>query len=410
MAWPFSKKIETKENPAGASFFVSHPVEWSSWGRNSQSYIDEGYQGNVAVYRSNREIVTAATSIKLELYDDNGNQVDSHAALDLLGNPNPMQSYSEWLTEMLTNRGLFGEMFCVATSEINPVEIWPLMPNDMKVKSSSTGIPQAYEHEKGNARQVFPVNPQTGESICFFSKMYNPKSYWRGQSPLMAAALAADTFNAGQKWNYSLLKNSGRPSGLVRFKGDYPGQEQVQRLREYFKSAIQGSENAGQIPMLSDDAEWVQLSQSARDMDFTETMKMTTKQIAAAYGVPLPLVDNDASTFNNMEMAKEKLYTDTVIPMMNDLLGALNRWLLPMFGLEGHELKLDLDSIPALEGLRQKMFDRAKAGYDSGILTLQESRGMIGFEETPDGDLKQMQPPQLPDDEAKYLAYGLDHG
>ena len=116
---------------------------------------------------------------------------------------------------------------------------------------------------------------------------------------------------------------------------------------------------------------------------------MSAKFIATVMGVPLPLVDNDASTFNNMEQAKERLYTDTVIPQFTGLLQSLNAWLLPKFGLDGYELKPDLDSIPALEALRQRRFDRAIAAYEKGVLTIQESREMIGYQPDPEGDLKQ---------------------
>jgi len=103
MAWPFSGKVETKANPVGGALIIGGPVSWSSWGENRKTYVTEGYQGNVAVYRAIGEIVSAATSIKVEMY--NGDKlVDASPVLELLANPNPTQAYSEWLTEMLTNR------------------------------------------------------------------------------------------------------------------------------------------------------------------------------------------------------------------------------------------------------------------------------------------------------------------
>lgn len=412
MAWSFFKRnqIETKEHPSGAAFFVNQAVGWARWSK-PRDYIREGYQMNVLVYRSIKEIVTAASSIKYELY--NGETlVEKHPVLDLLANPTPTLSYREWLTEMLVNRLLIGEQFCVASPESGkPVEMWPLNPVDMLVQPGRGGIASAYIHEAGNSKRVYPVDQVTGQGPCFYSKLYNPSDYWRGQSPLMAASLAADTHNAGGKWNFNLLRNSAKPSGLVRFKGGYPSSDMIQKMREYFKRQVQGADNAGEVPMLADDAEWITLSQTARDMDFSTTMASMAKQIASAYGVPLPLIDNDASTFNNLEQAKERLYTDTVIPLLQDFLSALSRWLFPMFGLEGHELRIDMDSIPALEGLRQKMFERAERMYNAGILTREECRLMIGFPEKGNGEFKQegtMGDPfeGLTDDDQKALIYG----
>lgn len=133
--------------------------------------------------------------------------------------------------------------------------------------------------------------------------------------------------------------------------------------------------------------------------------------IASVLGVPLPLVDNDAATYNNVKEAKEQLYTDTAIPMAEDQAGALNKWLVPRFD-EGLELRLDLDSIPALEGLRQRRFDRAVAAYEKGVLTREEAREMIGRDPKSDGTYRPL-PGQLTIEQrsgwqiAAKAAYGL---
>lgn len=385
--WPFDKRPEKKEHPAGQSFYFSSSASWSS-NSDRRTYIREGYQLNVVVYRAIREVVEACKNIPVEVC--RGEDVlQEHPVLDLLAEPNPRQSYEQWLGEMITNRMLFGECFCVGTPEENYVELWPLNPVDMEVKPGTRGLPKAYCHVKGRHEQYFEVDPITGESCVLFLKTYNPDNYWRGQSPLMAAALSADTHNAGSMWNYSLLKNSARPSGLIRFKGGYPGGEAIQRMREYFKSSMSGERNSGEIPMLADDAEFVEMSKTPMDMDFINTMKEMSKYVSSALGVPLPLVDNDASTFNNLEQAKERLYTDTVIPTMQEFIGGLSSWLLPNYE-EGLKFKLNLDGVSALEGIRKKKFDRAVEAYDKGVLTLQESRMMIGFSPEPEGELKEV--------------------
>ena len=405
--WPFSKPLEAKDNPVGAAYMVSSGPVWARQG-SKRNYVDEGYQMNVIVYRAIKEIVQAAVSIKIELHQ--GDKIlDTHPALDLLKRPNVLQSYGQWVSEMIVNRNLFGETFAVGTVGPRFAELWPMNPLDMVIKPSTYGIPVAYCHEKNGKEQYFPVDRITGRSDVFFLKMYNPDDYWRGQSPLMAAAIAADTFNAGSKWNYSLLRNSARPSGLIRFKGGYPAGEMIARMKEYFKDALQGADNSGSVPMLADDAEFVEMSKTPVDMDFLNTMRETGKYVASAFGVPLPLIDNDASTFNNYEQAKERLYTDTVIPMMQEFIDALGHWMLPAYG-DNLEFKLDLDSIPALEGLRETMFARSILAFEKGVLTREESRIMMGFPAKGEGEFNPAMAAgmfDLPADELKALAYGL---
>ena len=408
MAW-FSRAPERKENPVGAAVFVNSPVPWGGW-KERRSYVREGYQQNVIVYRAIREITQAAKAIKFELHQGD-KVITDHPVLDLLARPTPTLSWRMWLEEMLTNRMIFGEMWCSGVPDAEYAELWPLSPADMQVHPGTGGIATAYQHNVGRNPVMFAVDPMTGESDVFFSKLYNPDDYWRGQSPLMAAALAADTHNNGLKWNFSLLKNFARPSGLISFKGAGPTGEALQRLREWAQQALTGPSNAGRIAIMGEGT-FHEVGENAKDMDHNTTMQEMSKYVASALGVPLPLVTNDAATFNNMEQAKERLYTDTVPPILGQFLEQFGGWLLPNFGLEGAELKADEDSILALEDARDRKFKRATSGYTTGVLTLQESRELMGYQPEPEGDLRPVSSPEVSEEaeEEKQLMKRLAYG
>lgn len=385
MAWPFSRKIEVKEHPTGAAFFSPGGPAWSRQS-NRIAYVDEGYQLNVVVYRAVTEITRAVSDLVIEVAS-NGDPVDNHPALDLLARPNPTQGWDGFIAEAFTNYLLTGEMAIARYPETGRIaELWSLNPLYLQVEPGRSGIAAAYVYDQNNSKKAFPVDKLTGRSQVFFQKMYNPLDYWRGQSPLMAASIAADTHNAGMRWNYSLLRNSARPSGLIKLASDTGG-EVVARLKEWFKSAFQGEHNAGQIPVLPAGADWQAMDNSPKDMDFTTTQKEAAKLIASAFGVPLPLIDNDASTFNNLEQAKERLYTDTVLPLFNSFLSQFGAWLLPAFG-QGLSLQVDMDQIGALEGLRTRLYDRMLKGVAAGVLTVDEARIAIGYEPLGDAALQ----------------------
>lgn len=386
MAWPFSRKIEVKEHPTGAAFFSPGGPAWSRQS-NRIAYVDEGYQLNVVVYRAVCEITRAVSDLELEVASG-GDPIDNHPALDLLARPNPTQGWDGFITEAFTNYLLTGELAIARYPETGRIaELWNLNPLYMQIEPGRGGIASAYVYDQNNAKKTFPVDKLTGRSQVFFQKMYNPMDYWRGQSPLMAAGIAADTHNAGMRWNYSLLRNSARPSGLIKLAADTGG-EVVARLKEWFKSAFQGEYNAGQIPVLPAGADWQAMDNSPKDMDFTTTQKEAAKLIASAFGVPLPLIDNDASTFNNLEQAKERLYTDTVLPLFNSFLSQFGAWLLPAFG-QGLSLQVNMDQIGALEGLRTRLYDRMLKGVAAGVLTVDEAREAIGYEPLGDDALKE---------------------
>ena len=93
----------------------------------------------------------------------------------------------------------------------------------------------------------------------------------------------------------------------------------------------------------------------------------------------LPLIDNDASTFNNLEQAKERFYTDTVLPLFNEFLSQFGAWLLPFYS-EGLKFQVNEDKIGALEGVRTRLFDRMLKAVQSGVLTTDEAREAMGYD------------------------------
>jgi phage portal protein BeeE len=86
-----------------------------------------------------------------------------------------------------------------------------------------------------------------------------------------------------------------------------------------------------------------------------------------------------------LEQAKERLWTDTVLPLLNEFLESFGSWLLKGYG-DNLTLKYNFDSIPALEGLRAKRFTRMMDAIGKGALTINESRDAIGYAPMTGGD------------------------
>jgi HK97 family phage portal protein len=383
--WPFTRAREVKEHPSGAAFYT----EWgNAWTRQEQpeKYVKEGYQTNVVVYAAIQEIATAAASLNIEVQNSKGETQEgpiADKALALIDRPNPMQGWPSFCKALFIDRALHGELSMVRfplKSRQAPTELWHINPMHLQVEPGRRGMPSKYVHEVNGRKIEYDVDNLTGTSDLFFQKTYNPLNYWRGQSPLVAAGLAADTHNVGLMWNYRMLKNGARPSGILRLLSDASA-DTISKAREYFKRQMQGDLNAGEVPILPNGMEWQDVGKGPVDMDFLNTHKESAKLIARAFGVPLPLIDNDAATFNNMAEAKLRFYTDTVLPQFNEFLEQFSNWLLPAFGKD-LRFGVDMDRIPALEIVRDAAYNRAiKAAGNRPILTQDEARQVIGWPE-----------------------------
>lgn len=374
----FSKPAEVKDSPTGYAVYMQTKGRVKE--RNLKQYFDEGYKRNPIIYRCIREITTALGSVELEVHS--GNKVlEGHQALDLLKKPNPTEGYAQFIRHAFTDYLISGNMFITAdTDKAAPNELWVQSPMNMETVGGSKGLPLEYVFNGGSNKVKFPVSQIDGKSQCFHFKTYNPENPFVGLSPVSHVAQAADTHNNGIAWNSALLENGARPSGAFKFPdGVVLSQEEKGKFKEMMRARIQGSDNAGSTLLLDNGGEWQEIGQSAKDMDFLNTMNTMAKYIASAYGVPLPLVDNDAASYNNIEQAKERLWTDTVLPLLNEFLELFGNWLLPRYGKADLKFAYNLDSIPALEGLRARRFDRMSKLVAGGILTINEAREAIAY-------------------------------
>lgn len=360
-----------------------------------QTFAKEGYSLNPVVFACVGMIGQAAASVKLELhkYDAKGDRtvILSDKLLDRLKQPNPTQSWKDFIQEMVAWHRIAGEVFVLRLPEKGPpAELYLMNPAHITVeKAENSLVPKAFVHGIGEGKITYPVDQLTGASQVLHIKTFNPLDPWRGLSPLHPAARAVDTHNAGAKWNAALLNNSARPSGLLELTGS-PSEDTIQKLKKFLKAVWSGPENAGDIPVLTGGAKFTPLSHNPKDMDFQNNMGEAAKNTALVFGVPLPLVTMEASTFSNMEAAQERLWTDTVLPLLDVLIDSLSRFLLPLYqrGAKGDSYRLayNADSVPALEARRERLYKRMAAAVGGCLLTPNEARIEMGFDDVPRGD------------------------
>lgn len=92
---------------------------------------------------------------------------------------------------------------------------------------------------------------------------------------------------------------------------------------------------------------------------------------------------------SNYGEARTSFYQETILPMMDKLRDRLNGWLTVQYGGELY-LDYDKEEIEALQEDRDQLSTRVSAQWNSGILTLNETRKAVGLDELPGGDILQL--------------------
>jgi HK97 family phage portal protein len=377
-------RFRKKENPVGQLLLFGQ--NYTPFRRNLKAFATEGFQQNVVVYRCIKEVTNAATVVEMEIVrqlpDDEVEVISDHPMLRLLKQPNPMQSGREFEEELITHLKYSGNTYItrspLGTGE--PKELWLLRPDKMTIKPGIKGIPIAYEYHDIGGKKVFPVDQVTGYSDVLHIKETNPLDPWYGLSPLEPAAFSIDIHNEGLRWNKALLENGARPSGALQMDTS-PSDDTISQMREQIENLFSGGSNAGRVPIFTDGMKWQELSMNPKDMDFAISMDTAARNISAALGVPFPLVIPTTAKFANMGVAREMLWENTVLPLLDKITNALSGWLAPQFGDENLVLRFNAETVPALEGKRARKFDRMKEAVSIGLITRDEARREIGFDE-----------------------------
>jgi HK97 family phage portal protein len=221
------------------------------------------------------------------------------------------------------------------------------------------------------------------------------------ESRLNALKYPISNIIAAYEARNAIFVKRGALGMIVSRKTDEAGsvplrESEKKNLRESYQKTYGVTGDREAIAISDVPVDFINFGVSIREMEaFRETLE-DAKVIAGAYGVPDPLIPgNNQSTYNNVSTVEKSIYQNTVIPLTNKIIEALNSWL----GLNrkwekgGMYLEADFSKIPCLQedkkfaaDVRRIKSETAIRIYKEGFLTHNQALVEMGLEEIPDGD------------------------
>ena len=397
--------------------WLGESILWNP--ENDETYINEGYRKNATIYSLINIITKAATTIPFQVYEiDNKTDYKRYKAMTsglvdgnvlhkseilkkralveiedtelhmLLDRPNPMQSYNSFITEIIAFGKLTGNRYIYGIAPESGAnagkykEMYVMPSQMMEIVSGGIMQPVKSYRIEYNGQVDIPA-----EQICHI-KDFNPYydgtgSHLYGQSPLRAGLRSMTTNNEAVQTGVKYLQNQTARGVLMSEEGDI-NEVQAQQLKDKFRSAHQGSNNAGDIIITPKKLSWVNFGLNASDVSLIEQYNASIKDLCNIYHVPVQLLNNtDASTYNNMKEAKKALYQNAVIPELCKIRDELNRWLVPQFG-EKLCIDFDFSVIPELQEETEKVVNQMSQAW---WLTPNEKRMAMNYGEDEDSDI-----------------------
>lgn len=248
------------------------------------------------------------------------------------------------ISKVRDGAGAVGELWVLSSDAVQPIL------GDSFVKG--------YQVNKGGKKSELPAED------VIHGMFSNPGNPWWGLSPLKVAAEAAEGDVLASAWNLQMLKRSMSPSGILSFKTPLTPAQLENAQQKIGEKA--GSSYAGDVLVLGSDAEFRPFDRSRKEMDWVDGRRLSREEIALVCGVPLPLISQDASTYNNLSLARRAFWRDTIGPLLSDVQGWLNLGLAPEFG-DDLRVRPDLSEVDELSRFTPENIEAAQKLHGLGV-------------------------------------------
>ncbi len=312
--------------------------------------------------------------------DGTETELMKHPFLDFMTHPNPlyeMTSSAMWrLNEIYLM--LIGESFFLIErdEQDHPVELWNVPPHWVKM-TPYLGSPGYLITSPSGLTMTVPVEDM------FVMKHLNPLDPFMrglGVAESIADEIEIDEFSA--QFQKRFFYNDGTPS-LVFLMPD-ASESQRDAFMARWNKRHRGVENSHKAAALTGKVDIKTFgSGDIRELGFVESRIALRDAVLEHFGVPREIMGITENSNRSTADAAQYIYAKNVLtPRIQDRQEAINQQLLPLFG---DNLVWRFDPVIPYD----KEFDKARAldGWNAGLLTKNEARGMMDLPEVQGGNV-----------------------
>jgi HK97 family phage portal protein len=166
-----------------------------------------------------------------------------------------------------------------------------------------------------------------------------------GKAPLTLAAEAIGTAKSMDRHAKGLFQNGARPGGVIESPKPL-GDEGAKKMIKAWRTAHDGSANAGKTAILWDGASFKAMIMNSTDAQFLENRKFQILEICRAFRVPPSMVyELDRATWSNGEQQGMEFLTYSLEPWLLLLEGAMRRALFTAEERREYRISFDRDDL-----------------------------------------------------------------
>lgn len=300
-------------------------------------------------------------------------RVSNSALSRIMRKPNSYQSMSDFMMNAVRWLYSDGNAYALALrNDRNEISELHLMRSTECAAAVAEGG-EIFYRLGGNEiidRRLGPLGPVPARDVMHI-RLHTPRSPLKGETPLMAAALELSAGDATLRRQINLFNNRSEPSFILTTDEKMSG-DQVAELRAAWDRQTKG-EGAGGTPILSWGIKPTAITNTARDAQLAETMKMSDERIALTLRVPLQVLGLGSNNYASTEALMQSWIASGLGFCLNHVEEAFGQ----LFGLRGMpDEYLELDTRALLRSSFQERMDGLAKAVQGGIYSPDEARAL----------------------------------
>ena len=367
------------------------------------TYIDKGYLFNPVVYSIVSFIAQKAGAIPWGVYEVKNDKalhsyksansynintkiiktkalvaLPDHELNAIFMKPNILQGWAEFFEQVVgfklvtgnsyihmigptagLNKGSIREMWNIPSQIIRPVAGDRMEPvrGYKYLASNDIILPESMIHLKYWTPEYF-----NGQNLV-------------GLSPLRASLRLITKSNSSFDSSVGALQNQGAFGIISAEKDTDLTEEQADMIERNLMKKVGGPENRGKNIVTSATLKWQQMGMSPVDLNIIESDRMDLRALCNVYHVPSELFNDAANkTYSNTKEAGSAVYTNAVLPALNQFRDAFNQYISNKY--PGLYCDYDASMISELQDDLQMM---ASVLSSIWYLTPNEKRDLLNF-------------------------------
>lgn len=302
--------------------------------------------------------------------DTDRERLTDHALAVLLGRPNSWTTRYRMMDALVHDLAIFDCAYWQKTAGPGLIRLPPAM---VTPKGDNWLYPERFEVRGGQGKIELPA-----DRVVFF-RGYSGLGDTYGTSPLEALRRTLAEEFESSRMREQVLRNGARISGYLERPIEAPAwsKDAKERFRKSWRAQYTGGgPEAGGTPILEDGMQFKPASQTATELQYIESRKLTREEVAAAYFIPPPMIGIlDHATFSNITEQHKMLYQDTLGPWLTMITEELALQLVPDLP-DPKGVYVEFNLREKLTGSFEERQDAIQSAVGGPTMTVNEARAM----------------------------------